>query len=188
MRLFARVMRCSIAVSLTRNARAICATDRPDTTRNASAICWVARAVSLVHSSLTIFVILNGARVIAYWPQIVRVYRDPGCATAVSPWTWIVFTGANIATVIYALAELGDVIMAAVFGANTIGCGAIAMLTTYKRCRHRHPFWKIRFLESPPKLEGHFNRSVTAPRTYTPGVCARPFKASRLHICRRAAR
>jgi hypothetical protein len=106
-------------------------------------------------------VILNGARVIAYWPQIVRVYRDPGCATAVSPWTWIVFTGANIATVIYALAELGDVIMAVVFGANTIGCGAIATLTTYKRCRHRHPFWKNRFLS--PKLEGHFNRSVTAP-------------------------
>jgi hypothetical protein len=129
--------------------------------------------VSLVHSSLTIFVILNGARVIAYWPQIVRVYRDPGCATAVSPWTWIVFTGANIATVIYALAELGDVIMAAVFGANTIGCGAIATLTTYKRCRHRHPFWKSGFLESPPKLDGHFDRGVTAPGDVQHPGCAR---------------
>ena len=39
---FARVMRCSIALSLTRNARAICFTVRPDTMRSASAICWVA--------------------------------------------------------------------------------------------------------------------------------------------------
>jgi hypothetical protein len=132
--------------------------------------------VSLVHYSLTIFVILNGARVIAYWPQIVRVYRDPGCATAVSLCTWIVFTGANVATVIYALAELGDVIVAAVFGVNTIGCAAIAMLTTYKRCRHDHPFWKSRFLESPHKLDGHFDRSVTTPGDGTPGMCARPSK------------
>jgi hypothetical protein len=144
--------------------------------------------VSLVHSSLTIFVILNGARVIAYWPQIARVYRDPGCATAVSLWTWIVFTGANIATVIYALAELGDVIMAAVFGMNTIGCVAIATLTAYKRCRPHHPFWNSRFLESSLKLDGHFVQSVTAlGDAHIPDVHA-AFKASRLRICRRAAR
>jgi hypothetical protein len=35
-------MRCSIALSLTRNARAISFTDKPDTIRSASAICWVA--------------------------------------------------------------------------------------------------------------------------------------------------
>jgi hypothetical protein len=144
--------------------------------------------VSLVHYSLTIFVILNGARVIAYWPQIVRVYRDPGCATAVSLFAWIVFTGANIATVIYALAELGDVIVAAVFGVNTIGCAAIAMLTTYKRCRHRHPLWKSRFLESPHNLDGHFDWSVTAPGDAHTWDVRAAFKASRLRICRRTAR
>ena len=41
-RALARVMRCSIAASETRNARAICFTVRPDTTRSASAICCVA--------------------------------------------------------------------------------------------------------------------------------------------------
>ena len=41
-RLFARVMRCSMAASVTRKARAICFTVRPETMRNASAICWVA--------------------------------------------------------------------------------------------------------------------------------------------------
>ncbi len=41
-RLFARVMRCSMALSPTRNARAISFTVRPDTMRSASAICCVA--------------------------------------------------------------------------------------------------------------------------------------------------
>ena len=39
---FARVMRCSIAASDTRKARAICFTVRPQTMRSASAICCVA--------------------------------------------------------------------------------------------------------------------------------------------------
>ena len=42
MRALARVMRCSMAASLTRKARAICLTDRPQTMRSASAICCVA--------------------------------------------------------------------------------------------------------------------------------------------------
>ena len=42
MRALARVMRCSIAASPTRKARAICLTDRPQTMRSASAICCVA--------------------------------------------------------------------------------------------------------------------------------------------------
>src|SRR5216684_3988606 len=39
----ARVIRCSMALSLTRNARAICLTLSPETMRSASAIRWVAR-------------------------------------------------------------------------------------------------------------------------------------------------
>ena len=39
---FARVMRCSIAASLTRKARAISFTDRPETMRSAREICCVA--------------------------------------------------------------------------------------------------------------------------------------------------
>ncbi len=41
-RALARVMRCSMALSLTRKARAISFTVNPDTTRNASAICCTA--------------------------------------------------------------------------------------------------------------------------------------------------
>ena len=41
-RRLARVIRCSMALSLTRKARAISLTERPETMRSASAICWVA--------------------------------------------------------------------------------------------------------------------------------------------------
>ena len=98
--------------------------------------------MSLADYSLTVFVALNVARALAYWPQIVSIYRDPGRAAAVSVWTWIVFTAANVATVIYALAALGNLIVAAVFGVNAIGCAAIVMFTAYKRCYHHRPIWK----------------------------------------------
>ena len=62
--------------------------------------------MSVAHYSLTIFVALNAARAIAYWPQIVNIYRDPGRASAVSLWTRTIFITANVATVIYALAAL----------------------------------------------------------------------------------
>lgn len=112
------------------------------------------RTLSVAHYSLTIFVALNAARTIAYWPQLVRIYRDPGHASAVSLWTWIVFAAANITTVIYALAELRDITVAAVFGVNTIGCVAIVMLTTYKRCHHHPPVSKI------PTQDGCLNQTA----------------------------
>ena len=129
--------------------------------------------MSLADYSLTIFVVLNGGRAIAYWPQIVRVYRDPGCATAVSLWTWTVFTAANVATVTYALAALGDVIVAAVFGLNTIGCAAIVALTTYKRCCHQPIPWKARYMESSPELDGHSARTENLVIVAAPGNSSR---------------
>jgi len=98
--------------------------------------------LSVADYSLTIFVALNIARALAYGPQIVSIHRDPGRASAVSLWTWIVFTTANVATVIHALTGLGDVVVAAVFGVNAIGCAVIVALITYKRCRDRLPVWE----------------------------------------------
>ncbi len=43
----ARVMRCSIAASETRKARAICGTVRPETIRSASAICCVGGEIGM---------------------------------------------------------------------------------------------------------------------------------------------
>ena len=83
--------------------------------------------------SLAAFALLNGARTAAYFPQMIRVYRDPHDAAAVSLLTWTLFAAANAATVCYALTVSDDRVIAAVFSLNTVGCLAIAVLTVLKR-------------------------------------------------------
>src|SRR4051794_39645286 len=70
--------------------------------------------MTLADYSLTAFALLNGARVLAYLPQMIRVYRDPNGATAVSVTTWALFTAANVATISYALTVSNDWIVAGV--------------------------------------------------------------------------
>jgi hypothetical protein len=89
--------------------------------------------MTLADYSLAAFALLNGGRTVAYVPQMVRVYRDPNGATAVSLTTWVLFAAANIATVAYALAVADDRLVALVFGLNTLGCLVIVALTTVKR-------------------------------------------------------
>ena len=60
--------------------------------------------MTLAEYSMTAFAVMNGGRVIAYVPQMVRVYRDPYGASAVSLMTWALFAAANVTTVWYALA------------------------------------------------------------------------------------
>jgi hypothetical protein len=93
--------------------------------------------MTLAEYSMTAFAIANGGRVIAYVPQIMRVCRDPNGAAAVSVTTWIFFTAANVATVIYALTALDDVVTASVFGLNAIGCLLIVALTVFRRVTTR---------------------------------------------------
>jgi hypothetical protein len=132
--------------------------------------------LSVAHYSLTIFVALNVVRALAYWPQIVSIHRDPGCASAVSLWTWNVFTAANVATVIYALAELEELVVAAVFGVNAIGCAAIVMLTAYKRRRHRLLVWKNVHAGLRPERDSHSARCERA------AIAAEPGTARALHL------
>ena len=98
--------------------------------------------MSVAHYSLILFVGLNAARTIGYWPQIISIYRDPGCASAVSVWTWMIFTAANATTAAHAVVGLEDLIVATVFALNAISCAIIVVLTIYKRRHHRPPVWK----------------------------------------------
>jgi hypothetical protein len=84
------------------------------------------------------FALLNGGRAMAYFPQMIRVYRDPHGATAVSLLTWAMFAAANAATVCYALTVYDDRIIAAVFALNAIGCLVIVGLTAFKRIDVAH--------------------------------------------------
>jgi hypothetical protein len=89
--------------------------------------------MTLADYSIKAFALMNGGRAVAYFPQMIRIYRDPHGATAVSLMTWTLFAAANAATVCYALTVTDDRIMATVFALNAIGCGAIAGLTAFKR-------------------------------------------------------
>ncbi len=89
--------------------------------------------MTLAEYSMTAFALMNGGRVVAYFPQMVRVYRDPHGAAAVSLMTWALFAAANVTTVCYALTVTDDRVIAAVFSLNAIGCLAIVGLTAFKR-------------------------------------------------------
>lgn len=92
--------------------------------------------MTLADYSLAAFALLNGGRAIAYFPQIVRVYRDRNGATAISVMTWSLFAAANIATVLYAISQSSDWIMAGIFAFNTLACLTIVAVTVWKRVRH----------------------------------------------------
>jgi hypothetical protein len=83
--------------------------------------------------SMTAFALLNGARVVAYAPQIHCLTRDNTNAAAVSLITWTLFTLANAATVAYALLVINDPLMACVFGLNLLGCLTIVAIIGKKR-------------------------------------------------------
>lgn len=100
--------------------------------------------MTLAEVSLTAFALLNGARVVAYLPQIACLYRDRNGAAAVSLMTWLMFTAANVATVSYALVVSQDPIVAAVFALNAFGCLVIAVMIAarrlaFARLRQREP-------------------------------------------------
>lgn len=83
--------------------------------------------------ALTLFAACNGARVLAYVPQIVRVVRDASGAKAISCTTWSMFGVSHLSTATYALSVVEDWSMVAIFTANTACCAAIVGTTVYKR-------------------------------------------------------
>ena len=93
--------------------------------------------MTLSDISIVAFAALNGARVVAYVPQIMCVRRDTNGAAAVSLTTWALFLMANVTTVTYSLVVSGDAVVAAVFGLNVLGCLVICALIVNKRIGSR---------------------------------------------------
>jgi hypothetical protein len=96
------------------------------------------QAMTLSEYSLSAFAVLNTARIIAYFPQAMRIYVDVNGAKAVSIATWSLFSAANLATVSYALTVVEDPLVATVFSLNTIGCLVIVGFTIWKRIEAGH--------------------------------------------------
>ncbi len=91
------------------------------------------------------FALGNGLRIVAYVPQLVRLFRAADGAQAVSCVTWSLFAAANLSTVLYAAIALRDPHVTIMFLINGAFCLAIVIVTFAKRqrCRgvsiHTHP-------------------------------------------------
>jgi len=85
--------------------------------------------------SFYLFTLFNGLRVVSYLPQIVRVARDENGASVISCTTWLLWTGANATTGLYAGINLDDPMLAAINWLNAFCCLAVIALTAWKR-RH----------------------------------------------------
>jgi hypothetical protein len=92
--------------------------------------------MTLKDYSVTAFTVLNGARIVAYLPQMICVHRDRAGALSASMVTWGMFFTANLATVFYALTVSGDRIIAGLFTANAFASIAIFSLILRKRITH----------------------------------------------------
>jgi uncharacterized protein with PQ loop repeat len=82
-----------------------------------------------------LFTMFSGLRMFSYVPQILRVARDKNGAAAISYTTWILWTGANFATALYASINLGDLYLAVVSAVYAICCTTVVVLTALKRRR-----------------------------------------------------
>ena len=83
--------------------------------------------------TLLLFTAFSGLRMFSYLPQIRCVARDTNGASAISYSTWALWTGANIATALYALANLGDLYLAFVSAVYAGCCMTVIAITMLKR-------------------------------------------------------
>jgi uncharacterized membrane protein len=83
------------------------------------------------------FAAFSGLRTISYVPQIVRIAKDRNGASAISYPTWLLWTGANVTTAMYAATNLNDVWLAFVSSIYALCCIVVIALTAIKRLVHR---------------------------------------------------
>jgi Flp pilus assembly protein TadB len=101
--------------------------------------------------ALAVFTFCNSLRFLAYVPQIARAVRDQSGAQAISLGTWGLFLISHASAMAYALVNNEDWIMAFMFLANAIGCGAVLLITAWKRSQHRS---RTRQCETTPTVLG----------------------------------
>jgi DMSO reductase anchor subunit len=83
--------------------------------------------------ALALFTVFSAARIFSYLPQIQKVARDTHGATAISYSTWLLWTGANISTALYAITNLDDMYLAVVNALYAGCCVTVILLTMAKR-------------------------------------------------------
>ena len=107
--------------------------------------------------SFVLFTIFSSLRIISYVPQIRRVAIDTNGASAISYSTWGLWTGANIATALYAAMNLKEFYLSAVSSVYAICCIVVILLTILKRRRL-----------SPLTIEGRQPHAANSDRIRSP--------------------
>jgi hypothetical protein len=83
--------------------------------------------------TLALFYLFNVVRGVMYLPQIARLARDPGQASAICCSTWGFWAGANAATAAYAVINVSDWLLFASGIVNMIGCLCVLAIAIWKR-------------------------------------------------------
>src|SRR5262249_34388631 len=104
--------------------------------------------------TLAVFTFFNSLRFLAYIPQIAKALKDRSGAEAISFGTWGLFLVSHASAMAYAVENLGDWTMASLFLGNVLGCGAILLIASWKRARHRRRRGEeaVRCAEPPRRL------------------------------------
>ena len=115
------------------------------------------RGIRIADITLAVFTFCNSLRFLAYVPQIAGAVRDQSGAQAISLGTWGLFFISHAWAMAYALVNNEDWIMAFMFLANAIGCGAVLLITAWKRSQHRS---RTRQYEPTPTVLGVLARKM----------------------------
>ncbi|UFW42453.1 hypothetical protein [Bradyrhizobium sp. WSM471] len=82
----------------------------------------------------------NMLRLMSYAPQLVLLAQDKSGAKAISVSSWLIWTGANLTTAVYAWVRLADVPLSLLNAFNTGCCATMLALLIYKRRKARLGF------------------------------------------------
>lgn len=84
------------------------------------------------------YLLANGARIVAYLPQIRAVWRCRDGAASISLLSWSTWTLSHVAALLYALLVLRDLPFLLVTSLNLAGCGAVTWIALRRRYPPRH--------------------------------------------------
>jgi hypothetical protein len=83
---------------------------------------------------LIVFAACNALRIAAYFPQMVKLARNPAAAASFSHLSWTLFATANLSTAVYAGVVLGDAALGFVHALSALCCCSLIGLALW-RCR-----------------------------------------------------
>jgi hypothetical protein len=81
---------------------------------------------------LIVFATCNTLRIVAYFPQMLRLVRCPAAAASFSHLTWALFAAANLSTAFYAGVVLGDAVLGVVNAFSALCCFTLIGLALWR--------------------------------------------------------